>query len=63
MVEQSNVLRQKRGWPLIHRISEPLVVTMDPVSASIPLTDISRKKKRPTDLEAQAGKLVCLFNS
>ena len=28
-------------------------LTMDPVSASIPLTDISRKKKRPTDLEAQ----------
>ena len=26
---------------------------MDPVSASIPLTDISKKKKRPADLEAQ----------
>ena len=50
---------------MLQGISEPLVffVTMDPVSASIPLTDISRKKKRPTDLEAQAGKLVCLFNS
>ena len=44
--------------PLIHSISKSLffIVTMDPVSASIPLTDISRKKKRPTDLEAQAGK-------
>ena len=28
-------------------------VVMDPVSASIPLTDINKKKKRPGDLEAQ----------
>ena len=43
---------------------------MDPVSASIPLTDISRKKKRPTDLEAQqepgsilSGGTVCSKDS
>lgn len=44
-------------------------VVMDPVSASIPLTDINKKKKRPGDLEAQepgsilSGGTVCSKDS
>ena len=35
---------------------------MDPVSASIPLTDISKKKKKPADLEAQVSELRAIFS-
>ena len=39
-----------------------IVVVMDPVSASIPLTDINKKKKRPGDLEAQVFTAVVGFD-
>jgi len=32
-------------------------LAMEPMSGSIPLTDITRKKKRPIDLEAQVKQL------